>query len=382
MPLDPSIFTNSANLYAQGNANLLSSLSNSIDSVFAYRQQQEVLRQAQELQKQKFQQEKDIAAMKLQTPEEKAKQLEGMGELAFAKAANGEQLTPEDTTLARIFVAKQQKYGFNPTTQAPIALPNAFERLVKLGGTESPAGIVPVQSQDLPPAAFLQGDESAAMGGIPQISASDLQPGAKNSFYSVLQNAVRTPPTPANNPAAAQTAIDAATKANVDLDKQRIGADIAASQAGAEEYAKTKSKEAASDEIKDRGLNDLTDNIDRLIQDASGTPSGWLEGAVAKGSSMLGKPNAQAVASARFASGRSIAGLQSRIAFMKGQGTISDTEAKQAMAFIPEPDDPVEIKKTKLLAAKDYIEGLKKNTSQINSSSPGFRYLGVKNANR
>ena len=102
MPLDPSIFTNSANLYAQGNANLLSSLSSSIDSVLAYRRQQEALRQAQELQKQKFQQEKDIASMKLQTPEEKAKQLEGMGELAFAKAANGEQLTPEDTTLARI----------------------------------------------------------------------------------------------------------------------------------------------------------------------------------------------------------------------------------------------------------------------------------------
>lgn len=376
MPLDPSIFMNSAAMYSQGQSNLLNALQGYVNKYVDSKRQDELLKM-----------EKEKIAAQQNSPEAMAKRLDALGEIEFNKAVNGE---PYEKSLANIFVAKQQKYGFNPTTQAPMALPNSFERLLNTG--RSPANVESVTSTELPSPSGILIDGNAP---IPQVSASELQPsvydtlrraGASSdraappetpqSLYRTLAGSIQQPATPAGNPAATQTAIDETTKAKVALQKKAAESAI---ETQAAKEKKTAENEADAS-LRDKGLNSLLTNIDKLILDSEGTPSSFIEGVAATATSLAGKPNNQAKAAAKFGSGKAIAGLQSRIAFLKGQGTVTDSEAKEAMAFMPKPDDPIEIKKTKLEAAKTYIGGLmsKNNNAQAQpeNKSGGVKFLG------
>lgn len=164
--------------------------------------------------------------------------------------------------------------------------------------------------------------------------------------------------------------------AELDIAKQGEIANIEASQAGAKKASELQQENRVNTELRNKGLTDLTTNINKLIEDAKGTPNSFTEGLAASATSLAGMPNKQAVQRAKFTSGKAISGLQSRIAFLKGQGTITDAEATQAMAFLPEPNDPIEIKLVKLEAAKEYMSGLMGEATKINTSKPGFKYLG------
>ena len=69
------------------------------------------------------------------------------------------------------------------------------------------------------------------------------------------------------------------------------------------------------------------------------------------------------------------------MAFLKGQGTITDAEAKTAMAFLPDPTDSKEVKIAKIGQAREYIMSLIENRAvkfvDQNSNMPGFKYLGT-----
>jgi hypothetical protein len=116
----------------------------------------------------------------------------------------------------------------------------------------------------------------------------------------------------------------------------------------------TKKEQEKTD--REKGIEGLISNIDQLIKEAEGTPSGIIEGTAATISEKLGYPSDAAKKRARFESGKAI--IEHQFDFLKGQESIADSEAKQAMAFLPDPDDIIEIKKIKLEGVKTYLKGL------------------------
>lgn len=138
----------------------------------------------------------------------------------------------------------------------------------------------------------------------------------------------------------------------------------------AEDEAKATGDTQREQDQRRKGLQDLGGLIDQLIKDSEGTPSGWLEGAAATATNIAGKPNPQAMAGARFDSGKAISGLNARIAFLKGQGNITDKEGEQVLAFMPKPNDPVEIKRVKLEGAREYLNLLLGGSEKETQASP------------
>lgn len=167
-------------------------------------------------------------------------------------------------------------------------------------------------------------------------------------------------------------------QAEIDLQKQTEGANISAAQKGAETYAGEQAKEAAAREARIKGLTELQASLMQMVDLANAAPSGGLENLGASITNWAGYPSKGAIAQGEFASGKAITGLQSRIEFLKGQGTITDTEAAQALAFIPDANDAREVKVAKLQAAQNFIGGLIGNRPSFtdqNKGRPGFKYI-------
>jgi len=408
MPLDASLFLQGAQLRAQQNANLMNTIATAGQNYITdSRDRQKLL-------------------LSLSTPEAQAKNLEGYGALSLYDALQGKQLDPQARAAADFYARSQNKPAFDPTTGRAI-INNPYGDILGKQGTAAPATgldygaltapaqtadatvpngnpapMPPVQRQDAgidpmgkPSGIALDGaappykpdmalantpEGNAVAAAIPASAVGGTVPfAAKPLLYDNLQaSKVQVPATPGDNPKAAQDALTDTNKANIDLQKQKVGADIAASQTGAEKYSSTKGEAAANSELKDQSLGELTDNIDRLILASKGTPGSALEGAAARVTTELGVPNTQALNASKFDVGKGILGLQSRIAFLKGQGSISNQEAEQALSFLPGTNDPLEIKLNKLNAAKEYINGLKSKSSAVDSAAPGYKYLGVK----
>lgn len=159
-------------------------------------------------------------------------------------------------------------------------------------------------------------------------------------------------------------------------------ADIAASGKMAENYGGELGTEAAKEEARMKGLGELKRSLDAMIPLAEKAPSGVFENAGAWVSNKAGFPSEGANAAAAFDASKAITGLQSRINFLKGQGTITDSEAKQAMSFLPDPNDSASVKVTKLKTAsaeiQAMIDGKSAPLSERQQGNPGFRYIGVK----
>lgn len=164
----------------------------------------------------------------------------------------------------------------------------------------------------------------------------------------------------------------------IELEKAKQEADIKASQKGAETQATKEAEERVSKGSRIDALNELRDGINKLREDIKGTPSGVIEGAAATATELVGRPSKKAINRAKLASGKAIAGLQARISFLKGQGTITDREAEQAMAFLPALNDPDEIKLAKLDGAVEYLDMLTGKGKPETPTGPGYRYIGVK----
>lgn len=244
-----------------------------------------------------------------------------------------------------------------------------------IGALQVPSGVIPAPNKNAAALDFT---------GLPQPAPMQNQGGRLNidMLGPVPAQPVNAPvklqaPVVPGNLAATQKGLEAATQGMVDLQKRSAEADISASEAGATKRAQMTQENQVNQEAKVKGLKELNSSIDKLIESAKGTPSGVLQGTAATISSLAGKPNKQALARAKFESGKALSSLQSRIAFLKGQGTITDSEAATAMAFIPESNDPYEIKLQKLNSAKEYIKLLTGEGEQA-PSGPGFKYLGVK----
>lgn len=177
----------------------------------------------------------------------------------------------------------------------------------------------------------------------------------------------------ANTPKGRQEAF----KTDEAIRQKTVEADINASEAGAKKRSEMTQEQEVNTEQRKKALGEIQTNLQSLLADAKGTPSGDIEGFAATVSNRLGVPNEQAIKRARFESGKAISGLQSRISFLKGQGAITEDEAKQAMAFIPDPNDAYEIKIAKLQGGIDYINDVIGGVSAPTSTNkPGFKYLG------
>lgn len=183
-------------------------------------------------------------------------------------------------------------------------------------------------------------------------------------------------PTP-TNPRQAQTSFEAKTS----IGQKAAEADIAASAEAAKQYAGEQGLQAAKSEARIKGLGELARSMDSLIALSEEAPSGVLANLAAEATNLAGKPSKGAVEKAKLESATAITGLQSRIEFLKGQGSITDSEAKTAMAFLPTANDSREVKVAKIMQAREYIlsiiENRQMNFVDQNTRMPGFRYLGT-----
>ena len=121
MPLDSSIFTNSAAMYQQGQQGLQNTISNAVQSYQQRKQQEAALAmEAQRMQQQREQQaslmqlERDKLEAQRNSPEYLAKQLEANGQLAVFKKLQGLPISPEEDAMANMFVRSQSKIALDP----------------------------------------------------------------------------------------------------------------------------------------------------------------------------------------------------------------------------------------------------------------------------
>lgn len=398
MPLDPSIFLQGAALKAQRDAQLGNTIANAAQGYIASKQKKDGL------------------------------DLDNLVQGVLLKKAAGQELTPQDLAIGKAWdmqnstklaydpagnprPASTSIFGGGPMSGGSVPMPGQVD-IQQLGGNEFPGVQTAGPGFDL---GYLDGAALPMPQGVipaPNKNAVAMDfgnnapafPVSANPGMMIPLNKSGMPPQPApiqnaglnldalapapapqglrapvvyNNPAATQKGLEAAATGTVELQKRAAEADISASEAGATKRAQLTQENAVNEEAKIKGLLDLEGSIDQLILDAQGTPSGVLQGAAATISSLAGKPNKQALARSKFESGKALSSLQSRIAFLKGQGTITEGEAKTAMGFIPDANDPIEIKVQKLNSAKEYIK-LLTGTQTQSPSGPGFRYLGVK----
>ena len=275
---------------------------------------------------------------------------------------------------------RQSEQMFDPATQSVIPKYNMSVFGVVPGELPTQQGYeAAFNPESLSPAMTMQTGQNLPvvndLGGELMIPVGDNYPEV-SQLTQGQRDAARGIPMP-SNPKQAQTAYEA----NVDIAKKAAEADIGASGKKAEAYAAEKGTEAAKSEERIKGLTDLASSMGGLIQLAEEAPSGAIESTAAWATNKLGRPSKAAIAGAKLESAGAITGLQSRVAFLKGQGTITDAEAKTAMAFLPDPTDSKEVKIAKIGQAREYIMSLIENRAvkfvDQNSNMPGFKYLGT-----
>jgi len=359
MGLDPSIFFRGAELQANNTARTQATVANFFDKL-----------QAQKLKQQEL---------------EKAKETDYEGSAYRVLMAQQAGVTPDPADLLRAKAwdtMQTSQNAINPATG------EAFPKNTSIFGTLQNAPASPYQGTYAPPVMtpsepyptmnMPAGGNRPVVNDIGMGNLNDMVPPLGDNYDQVSggvdRNAARGLPMPTNTKQA-QTTFEAQT----DLAKQANQADIEASKAGAEKRSVMEQESAVTSEQRKKAMTEIQTNLESLLKDAKGTPSGVIEGAAASASSALGFPNEAAKKRARFESGKAISGLQTRIAFLKGQGTITDAEAAQAMAFIPAPNDPYPIKVEKLQGGIDYIKEITGQPLQSGPSTnkPGFKYLGT-----
>lgn len=377
MGLDPNIFFQGAQLQMQSRAQMAQQLENSLNRVQQQRQ---------------FEAQQKNKGFDLGAAAEKA---------AFEYELTG-KVSPEGLAAIKgwdALNAGKVTYTANPDgsgTLIPMPRPNLQETLFggKIpqtnGAGYQPAypamgdmmptapGPAPVIGEAIPPMDMAQLNmPMPQMGSNPPQGLTPQQQQALEARGNPFAGEAPPLPTISAPSGASPKTRQQAQEAGIAVQQKAAEADIEAAQAGAKKASELQQENRVNVELRNKGLQDLTANIDRLIQAAEGTPSGVLEGAAATATELLGAPSEKAIKRAEFTSGKAISGLQSRIAFLKGQGTITDAEAKQAMGFIPEANEPYQIKIAKLKAAKEYMSGLVGNIEKTPPSTPGFRYLGT-----
>lgn len=367
MPLDPNIFFRGAELQANNAARTQATVQNFFDKLSAQKQKQLDLEKAKET------------------------DYEGSAYRVLMAQQAGIEPDPADLRRAQAWDTMQtSQNAINPATGEP------YPKNASIFGTlkNSPAApyqptyAPPVMTPDImgPPAPYPTMNMPAPGNrpvmndiGLGNVNDAVLPPLGDNAIEvsggvtPEMRDSNRGLPAP-SNPKQAQTTFEAAT----DLAKSANQADIDASKAGAEKRSTLEQENAVNTEQRLKAMKEIQGNLESLLKDAKGTPSGAIEGAAASATSWAGVPNDAALKRARFESGKAISGLQTRIAFLKGQGTITDAEAAQAMAFIPSPNDPYEIKIERLQGGIDYIKEItgQKPAPAPSASKPGFRYLG------
>lgn len=338
MPLDPSIFLTGAQLRAQQNAQTQNTINNFFDRLREDKLRQQQLELAQ------------------------SRDYEGAYMKTLQAQAEGKQVDPKTSAMA-------QAYEKKLTAEVGQDLSgNLYQKYQpQLGGVQGVIDKMPTSPTNYIPAFGGSAPQTqSAMPPMPRATGKqivdDLGVLPLGSNYQDVAGmpqeqrpAFRGVSIPAD---ASPKTRQAAQEANIDLQSKSEQANLDVLKAGGEKAAQLNQENRINTEQRNKSLGEITKNIDSLLELSKGTPSGIVEGLSATVTEKLGKPNPQAIARSKFAAGKAISGLQSRIAFMKGQGTITDSEAKQAMAFLPEENDPVEIKKAKLEEAKNFIKGL------------------------
>lgn len=250
------------------------------------------------------------------------------------------------------------------------------------GAMSVPSGVQPLDTlEGKVPYAPAPMNKPLSVSDLKGVDFSALERAAMDNAARVNAPAPDMPSISPNNAMVASTpkGMMKAYETDEAIRQKALEADISASEAGAKKRSELTQESQVSAEQRQKALKEVQTNLQNLLSDAKGTPSGLIEGAAATVSNWAGVPNKAALKRARFESGKAISGLQSRISFLKGQGTITDAEAKQAMAFIPEPDDSYEIKIAKIQGGIDYINSIAENANQVQplNNKPGFKYLGV-----
>ena len=226
-----------------------------------------------------FERESEEFALKKQLAQAEVKKagmldVDKLGEVAFLKAAMGEQLTPQEEAAARFIDAKSGGISFNPATGEVIQKPRISDK-IGLGGIK-PQGDADLAALDsmVPPSAPPP-DAAITSETMPMLPIK----GEPINIPMPNKPPLTLPPEVealvANNPKARQSAIEEQLKLNAQLQENQINKQIA-------KPAVTRSYIQARDDLK---------NIEGAVDRAIALTGGWTAGA---GSTLAGIPGTPA----------------------------------------------------------------------------------------
>lgn len=388
MPLDPSIFMQYAALKADQNKQLLGSINSGLDSAYKNK------------------------ALKIE--QDKAKtagfDLDKLAAPALIKMQlDPNSLTPEDTAILKAWDLSETR------KLAPDATGNYRKINASIFGgmPNSPSGapqgfdlgnVAPIPSVEPMPSSFIGGTndvvEPAAAPAIP-LSVSDLQPtgdpnmdayrakmfemnqgmvgdalppvapkmsGFDTELVAPQREPITVPPELEGNPNAKQKYLESAAAAEGSL-----ATDVKKSLAIKEgESALTKQQKITSI---DGALGQMAD----ILKIAENTPSGTLESLAAKAANKAGFPTKKSNAQADFAPRVTLLTTQVKNFIRSpGEGTFTDADQALLNSMLPEEDDSVPTKITKLKAIQEEFQRIKdRQSGEKSTTNRGFKYLGT-----
>lgn len=339
MPLDPSIFFQAAALRQANQARQQAMMQSAFDRLA----KQQMMQQQIELEKQ--QRDEDFA---------RQKELIGLRN----------SLDPENQI--RKSIADELLQQGIPESEWPVAVmslmqgPKTSYIQDKLTGSlvprTEPTAYERLYGRPLQFGAMTQAPQSPmdALAQLPQTDYSPQYPSMKKEVYGPEQNELlanygRGPTIPGEGRyAGSPNQMKAIGEANVELQKQAAGADIAASQKGAETYQSKRAESQSGAEDQLTATENLIAEMQNLRWLVAKQPSGLLGNVAAEATNILDVPSERMKAKADLGPA-----LQKMIADAKdiirkpGEGTFSEGDRKQIEEMFYDANDSAEIKARK-----------------------------------
>jgi hypothetical protein len=339
MPLDPSIFMNSAALYAQGQQNLQNNIANSIQGYSKRVQDNQLL----DIERQKLEQEKALKQAALQSPVEQAKRLEGIGQLSLFKRMQKQPMSPEENTAADMYILSQEKTYLDPingpVTKNPYG--SFFSRLAPSSVNSAP--VVPAQTNNIVDA--LNPDMAVINRMTADEAAGYLPPGVAESAMI-----------PRGEGSSSIQGIMLPSNASRKTTQVAQEADINAQSKKLEEYNKEKGQTQAKNEAKVPNIDLIEASVDKMLSKAGDLPGGMINRGIAAGTDALNRPNKASIAQASLAPEFAFTlSKMKELVKTPGEGSFTDADQKLINELVFDKGDSNESIKQKLTSLKEIL---------------------------
>ena len=371
MPLDPSIFMNSAALYSQNMNGLRDSIGNAVRG-YQQRQQfdaqmaadKERLSAAKEQQQAQMSLEREKLEAQRNSPEALAKKLEAESQIAAFDVMQGKPVSPERQSLADMFFRSQSKVTLDPGGRPTVF--NAYADVMggnrprsvtsallpqDVGGGQ-PAPVIPVQRGSLPTP--MRGDISAAdIGNEAQQQMSGTQQPTSALADTLFQNGIPVDAAPTLPPSrAVQMPFNPSPKTIQAAEEAVVSADAK----GIEAYNKEKSETQAKSEAKLPSINMLEASIDKMLGKSGELPGGMLNRGISMLSNAVNRPNSGAMAEAKVSPEFSFTlAKMKELTKTPGEGSFTDADQRIINEMVYDKNDSIPVIQEKLKTLKDIL---------------------------